>query len=331
MTVRRAARAVAAWAARAAGTRASTTLATAMLACTALAGCGAAEAGRPLDLPRSPSQLPAVARSHVMLIVLENREYGEALGEGPGEHGMPYFASLVRRGALFTDYHAIAHPSLPNYIALLAGNPLGIASDCEDCVAHGSTLAGQLEAAHRSWRAYMEGLPHPCFEGASAGGYAKKHDPFLYFPRIARSRARCRRVVPLAELARDLRARSLPAFAWITPNLCDDGHDCANASVDRFLARTVPYLLRELGAHGFLAITWDEGSTDSGCCKLAAGGRVALLLLGPDVRAGTRIGAPADHYSLLALIERSLGLPRLRGAACPCTPSLARAFTRAPR
>jgi hypothetical protein len=296
---------------------------TALLACAAV-GCGsAASPGRPLALPRSPARLSAPARSHLVVVVLENRELGEAIGGGEA----PYIEELAKRGTLAEDYHAIAHPSLPNYIALLAGDPLGIQSDCTECQARGATLVDQLERAHVGWRAYMEGMPRPCYRGGSAGGYAKKHDPFMYFPQIASRPGRCRNVVPLPRLASDLRAGTLPALAWITPNLCDDGHDCALRSVDRFLARLGPYLLRSLGPRGVLALVWDEGTSASGCCGGARGGRVPLILDGFTVRAGYRLTAPADHYSLLALIEDSLGVGRLRGAACPCTPSLNAAFT----
>jgi phospholipase C len=290
-----------------------------------LAGCGsAASPGAPLALPSSPARLARSARSHFVVIVLENREFGEVIGSSSAS----YINGLAHDGALASDYYAIAHPSLPNYIALLAGDPLGISSDCTDCQARGATLPDQLEHAHIGWRAYMEDLPQPCYTGASAGGYAKKHDPFMYFRQIADNPARCRRVVPLARLADDLRRGRLPAFAWITPNLCDDGHDCPTTSVDRFLAHVVPYLLAGIGPHGVLAVVWDEGTSNSGCCSLAGGGRVPLILAGRSVRAGYRLRTPSDHYSLLALIEDSFGLPRLRGAACACTPSLDAAFKR---
>jgi phosphatidylinositol-3-phosphatase len=295
----------------------------ALLACMALAGCGSsASPGASLALPGSPAQISRSARSHFVVIVLENRESDEVIGSGSAR----YVNTLARQGALAIDYHAITHPSLPNYIALLAGDPLGIASDCTDCQARGAALPDQLERAHIDWRAYMEGLPRPCYAGASAGGYAKKHDPFMYFRQIAGDPARCRKVVPLTRLAGDLRGGRLPPFAWITPNLCDDGHDCPTASVDRFLAHLVPYLLTGLGPQGLLAVVWDEGTSNRECCSRAAGGRVPLILAGPPVRAGYSLGIPADHYSLLALIEDAFGLPRLRGAACPCTPSLNAAF-----
>ncbi len=298
----------------------------ALLACGALAGCGSASSpGEPLKLPSSPAHIARSARSHFVVIVLENRELGEVIGDGSA----PYVNALARKGALANDYHAITHPSLPNYIALIAGDPLGISSDCTDCEAHGTTLVDQLQGAHIGWRAYMEGLPRPCWSGASStAGYAKKHDPFMYFNQIASNPARCRNVVPLSKLASDLRRDRLPPFAWISPNLCDDGHDCSDASVDRFLAHLVPYLLAGLGTHGVLAIVWDEGTSESGCCGRASGGRVPLILAGPQVRVGYRLNGLADHYSLLRLIEDSFGLAHLRGAACPCTPSLNAAFKR---
>lgn len=301
-----------------------TALPATLLMCLASASCGSAGApGKPLALPRSPAALGHSARSRFVVVMLENRELGEVIGAGSA----PYLNALARRGALATDYHAIAHPSLPNYIALLAGNPLGIQSDCTECQAHGPMLVDQLEAAHLGWGAYMEGMPTPCYAHSASGGYAKKHDPFMYFSQIADEPARCRRVVPLAQLPTDLRTGRLPAFVWITPNLCDDGHDCPVASADRFMARLAPYLLRSLGPHGVLAVVWDEGTGNSGCCEgTAAGGRVALILAGPGVHAGYRLQTPADHYSLLRLIEDFFALPRLREAACPCTPSLNAAF-----
>jgi phospholipase C len=289
----------------------------------ALAGCVSATAGDSVNSTQSPASATPAAGPHVAVIVLENRELDEVIGD----RSAPYLGALARRGALALDYHAITHPSLPNYIAMIAGDPLGISSDCTRCTARGSELTDQLESAHLSWRAYMQAMPRPCYTGSEAGEYAKKHDPFMYFGQIADSRARCANVVPLSELASALGTRGLPAFSWITPDLCDDGHDCANSIVSRFLASIVPRLLRALGPQGLLAITWDEGSSSSGCCKLAAGGRVGLILLGPQVRPGARLHAPADHYSLLALIEQVFGLPRMRGAACACTPSLDAAFT----
>jgi len=167
---------------------------------------------------------------------MENAEYGEVIGSGDA----PYVNSLARRYGLATSSYAVAHPSLPNYLALTAGSTQGVSSDCSECQASGPSIVDQLEASGVSWRAYLEGVPGPCFRGAEADGYAKKHNPFAYYPAVAGSRSRCTKLVGFARLAADLRAGTLPTYAWITPNLCDDGHDCGVDAGDRFLARTVP-------------------------------------------------------------------------------------------
>ncbi len=103
------------------------------------------------------------------------------------------------------------------------------------------------------------------------------------------------------------------------------------AAGDRFLARTVPALLRELGPQGLLVLTWDEGSSDAGCCAAAAGGHVATIVAGPGVRRGAQLSTPIDHYGVLGSIEEALGLPALAGAANPRSGRMTDVFVRRPR
>jgi phospholipase C len=252
----------------------------------------------------------APARSHVVLIVLENHGYGEVTGSPEA----PYLNRLARRGALATDYHAVAHPSLPNYLALLGGSTFGIDSNCTECAVPGPNLATQLSNAGIAWHAYMEGMPHPCFRGDGAGGYVKRHDPFMYFPSITADLRRCSDVVPTRTLRTDLKRHSLPAFAWIGPNLCYSAHDCNLATADLHLSTLVPRIDRQLGPHGLLIVTFDEGKGNAGCCGEAGGGRVFTVAIGPGVPRGTRLTRGYDHYSLLAGLEDRFGLPRLRKA-----------------
>jgi hypothetical protein len=259
---------------------------------------------------------------------MENKEDSDVLGNPAA----PYANALARRYGLATQSYAITHPSLPNYLALTSGSTQGVSSDCTDCHVAARNIVDQLEAARISWRAYLEGLPSSCFKGAAAGGYAQKHNPFIYYQDIADSPRRCNELVGFSALARDLRAGALPTYVWVTPNLCDDTHDCPVAAGDRFLARTVPALLREIGPHGFIVITWDEGSSDASCCGgVAAGGAIATIVAGPDVRRGGRDRAPVDHYGVLRTIEDALGLPPLGGAADPRNGRLDSLFTRPPR
>jgi hypothetical protein len=250
-----------------------------------------------------PGALPRF--SHVFIVVLENYD-GAAFV--PAE--MPYLTGLAARGAAADRYAAVAHPSLPNYLALLAGDTFGVQSDCSDCFQSAANLADQVERAARSWKGYMEDLPRPCFTGASAAGYALKHDPFLYFRSIRDDAARCGRVVPLGEFGRDLAGGSVPDLAWVTPNLCHDGHDCEEAEADRWLGGFLPTILesRAWRADGVLFIVWDEA--DAG-----EGERVPLLALSPLARAGYRSATPYTHYSLLRTIEEAWGLAPLGRAA----------------
>jgi len=286
----------------------------------ALSACGGGRARAPVQSTASPvASVSGGPPAHVAVILMENEEFGDVVGS----HEAPFLNSLAHTYALARSMFAITHPSLPNYLTLTGGSTFGIDSDCTDCSVGATSIVDQLERAGVSWRAYMEDLPHPCFTGAGAGDYAKKRDPFAYYTRITGSPARCNRIVPLSRLAVDERAGALPRYIWITPNLCNDMHDCDVATGDRFLSKLVPPLLDALGPRGVLFITWDEGSSDDGCCRLASGGHVVTIAAGGLARRRARLTAPADHYSLLQTLEDVLGLPRLRGAACPCTPSLA--------
>jgi phosphatidylinositol-3-phosphatase len=290
------------------------------LAASAIAGCGAGAQALPVQVHPSPlATLPGGPPAHIAVIVMENEEYGDIIGSTSA----PFINHLARRFALARGMYAISHPSLPNYLALTGGSTFGRTDDCTECTVTATSIIDQLTSAGISWKAYMESLPSPCYTGAFSGDYAKKHDPFVYYTRLTGNRAACAAgVVPLARLASDERNHTLPRVIWITPNLCHDMHDCDVATGDRFLSRLVPPLLRALGRGGLLILTWDEGSSDNGCCRVASGGHILTILAGPGARPGARMRTPADHYSVLQTIEDLLGLHRLRGAACPCTPSL---------
>ena len=282
----------------------------------ALSGCGAS--AKQIPAQTRPAPRIAIRAAHIAVIVMENEEYGDILGSS----STPFINRLATTYALARQMYAIRHPSLPNYLALTGGSTFGIDSDCTDCSVPGSGIAGQLTARGLTWKGYMEDLPHPCYTGAGAGNYAKKHDPFVYYRAIVHDPHTCRNVVPLGQLASDEHAGHLPTLSFITPNLCHDMHDCDPSVGDRFLRAAVPPLLRALGPRGLLVLTFDEGSSDNGCCRLASGGHVVTILAGGLARRGARLATPVDHYSTLQAIEDLTGVSRMSGAACACTPSL---------
>jgi hypothetical protein len=239
------------------------------------------------------------------------------------------------------------------------------------------TIGNQLTAKHLGWKGYMQDMGndagrehaacgHPKLgaidntqEAEPGDGYATRHDPFVYFHSVIDSRRYCdAHVVALGSstgampakalpgesgLATDLKsATRTPAFSFIVPNLCSDGHDypCANqksgasaaADIDKFLQTWVPKIMSSPAyAHGgLIEITFDEaGDADtSACCGEAAGpgaaqpgiggpggGRIGALLLSPYIRPGSTDPRPYNHYSSLAAWEELFGLKRLAYAA----------------
>jgi hypothetical protein len=267
------------------------------------------------------SSTPVTGVPHVMVMVFENREFSQVIGNPSA----PYFNELARRYGLATASYGQTHPSLPNYLTLIAGSPLGVSSDCLSCTVHGATLVDQLEAKGIGWRAYMQGAPTPCYRGVSSPGhYAKRHDPFMYFPHLADNPAQCDHVVPFHDLAADLASNSAPPFLWVTPNTCDDAHNCSIATADAFLQRTLPMVLASswYAAGGVVIVTFDEGTTDASCCRGAAGGRIPTIVVSARTPPGARSALPVDQAGTLATVEDLYGLPHLRLAACRCSGSL---------
>jgi hypothetical protein len=263
--------------------------------------------------------------SHVVLIVMENRECGHVIGNPDA----PYLTALARRYAQPRAFYGITHPSTPNYLALTSGSTFGFTDSCSGCSVNARNLVDELEPAGISWKAYIEDFPGSCFQGRRTGLYVRRHNPLLFYEDIARDPTRCSKIVPLNQLAVDEARQALPRFAWISPNVCHDMHNCGTRAGDTFLSHLVPPLLQAVGPRGVVIITWDEGETKRGCCSKAKGGNIPTILAGASVRPDVHSALPYDSYSILRTIEDSWGLPRLGGAACPCTPPLTALF-RAP-
>jgi phosphatidylinositol-3-phosphatase len=234
---------------------------------------------------------------------MENHEYRSIIGNPC----CPYINSLAGAGTLFTNYHAVTHPSLPNYLAMTSGSTAGKTGT--DSVIPGEidveNLFRQLSDAGVSWNAYPETMPSPCYRGAFFGAlhsrYVLEHDPAMIYANVAAT-SLCNHVVPPVGIA------SLPDFSFITPNSCNSMHSCPRPVGDGWLRANVGALLSALGPEGRVILTWDEGTTGAG-----GGGQVVTIELGPGVPVGQN-STRLDHYSLLAGIERAFGLPLLQNA-----------------
>ena len=222
------------------------------------------------------------------------------------------------------------------------------------------TVADQLEAAKLTWRGYMEDMGNdPARESATCGHsppggpertgratvkdkYAAKHDPFVYFHSIIDDQARCdAHVVNLDKLPADLGSiKTTPNYAFITPNLCNDGHDahCVDGgpggfqAIDAFLKKWVPLITGSpaFKKDGLLIITFDESGfagpeSSTACCgeqglpgssqqagmNGPGGGLIGAVLLSRFIKPGTVSSEPYNHYSTLRYVEDTFGLPHL--------------------
>jgi phosphatidylinositol-3-phosphatase len=322
------------------------------------------------------SRVPQI--KHLFVIVLENENEQESFG---ADASAPYLArTLPKHGALLPDYFGIGHNSLDNYLAMISGQPPNpvTQADCrtfepmmpgtlngrgialgQGCVfpAKVKTVAGQLERRGLTWHGYMEDMAaagyrtcgHPAIGSADqtqaatpTAQYATRHDPFVYFRSIIDTPACRRNVVDLGRLRADLRDEArTPAYSFITPDLCADGHDatCADPAepggfqgIDAFLEEWIPRIEASAAYRdrGMILITFDESESGAeSCCGETAGpnttdngdgkpgpggGTVGAVALSPCIRPGTVSHSSYNHYSMLRWVEDNFHLPHLADA-----------------
>jgi phosphatidylinositol-3-phosphatase len=280
-----------------------------------------------------------VAVTHVVVIVLENHSYGQIVGPAgsTAARQSPFVnGTVARRCGLATNSHAITHPSLPNYLAITAGTNGGISSDCTGCWTSAHNIFGQLGGSGRSWRAYQESMPRTC-DRSNYGLYAKRHNPPTYFRGLV---ARCPAWdVPLGSFASGRFATAvrhgwLPAYSFVTPNLCHDTHDCPIHTGDDWLRQWVPLITNSTGYRAgrtVVFITWDEGAGGFARESCALHPRdqschIPTFVLSAYTRPGTRSAVRYTHWSLLKASETLLHLPLLAHAGDLATLSLRPAF-----
>ena len=245
----------------------------------------------------------------VFTIVFENEDAANVISPAN-----PYINQLAHQYGLPVAYTSSVHPSLPNYILMTSGTQNGVTTDADPSynvtIPGTANLADQLDAAGVPWRAYMESMGDPCTT-QSSGDYAAHHDPFIYYWDMRMNTARCQKeIVDFdASFATDL-ASNAYRFMWITPNMCNDMHNCSTQTGDAWLAKVVPQIMDSPGykAGGAIFILTDEGNTR----YLGASANLPILVVSPNlVTAPYQTTTPFGHPSYLATVEDILGLPRL--------------------
>jgi hypothetical protein len=245
----------------------------------------------------------------VFTIVFENENAANVLTPSA-----PYFVELAARYGNAEAYTSNTHPSLVNYIMMTSGTTGGITTNDDpatnktiDGTAH---LAEQLDAARVPWRAYMESMGEPC-RLASEEPYGARHNPFVYYTSLTSDAARCRdRVVDFdAHFTEDLAADRY-RYMWITPNNCNNMHDCPVQTADAWLRRVMGQIMESPGYKrgGVVFVLFDEGRLRI----FNAGANVVGIVVSPQLVApGMSSQTAFDHRSYLATVEDIFGMPRL--------------------
>jgi acid phosphatase len=261
----------------------------------ALAVCAAMV---PVAATAQPAAVPRF--DHIVLVMFENKGYDAIIGNAAA----PYFNHLAAAGALFTDSHGLTHPSQPNYIALFSGDPQAVTDDsCPHDFTGVDNLATQLGRAGLTFTGYSEDIPNPGYTGCTGndGRYARKHNGWVNFADVPATANQ-----PYSAFPSDY--TKLPTISFVTPNMCNDIHDCPVPVGDTWLQHNLSaYADWAATNNSLLIVTFDE---DEG----TGGNRIPTILYGAHVRPG-QYSEHIDHYSVLRTLENSYALPPLANAA----------------
>lgn len=268
------------------------------------AGPGPGESTTPAASKARPSGVSAPNEkvTKLLIVVEENSSLAQM------RSGMPYTFSLAKRFGYATNYYALTHPSLPNYVGMASGQTYGIADDASPS-AHqlpGRTVFGQALAQGRTAGVYAEAMTARCATD-NEGDYAVKHNAWAYFPD---ERSSClSHDVPVGDLWADVEKGRLPNVGLVVPDLCHDAHDCDLSVADRWMESLMGKVFAGPDwKSGRLAVVVTADEDDH-----SAGNKVLTVVVHPSQRHHV-VTERLDHYSLTRLYEDVVHAPYLAHA-----------------
>ncbi len=245
-----------------------------------------------------PAAAAVPAFDHIVLVMFENKKYSSINGSSSA----PYFTTLASQSAKFTNSFAITHPSQPNYVALFSGATQGVTDDtCPANLGAKANLGRQLIDAGKTFKGYSEALPSDGYTGCSSGTYRRKHNSWVDFSNVpATSNLR------YSAFPSDF--TQLPTVSFVTPDMCNDMHDCSIGTGDTWLKKNLDAYAQWAKTHNSLLITtFDE---DSGTSV----NQIFTAFTGANVKVGS-YSESINHYTVLRTIEAAYGLPGIGNAA----------------
>ncbi len=278
-----------------------------------------------LAQPPAPAQAPDPAPApvvlggkhfdRVLIIVLENQNYSSVMKD-------PFLAQLAQMGASFSNFHALMHPSYPNYLAMVSGSVFGVQSN--DQITLPNDNSHRTIADFLDWKNYAEDYPsQPQPFLVDRGKYSRKHVPFLSFAKIQQESfgnvisvdpkdSHNRFVTDVQAFRSDPEKHPLPRYMFYSPNGDDDGHDPvffpgrglrkASSWLNTFFKDWFP--LDEKMKGTLVIVTFDESEV------FETTERIYTVFLGDMVKTG-EVTEAYTHYSVLRTIEDNFGLPPL--------------------
>jgi len=264
----------------------------------------------------SPSATPSSKApfGNVFILVEENANYSDVIGSS----NMPYLKGLANQYGLATQYYADTHPSIGNYLMLTTGQvltnldsqtPLTLPVSVDNVVR-------ELIGSGNSWKQYAESIPSAGYIGGNSdccgGRFYTRHAPLPYM-KDAQAAGQVANIVPLTQLGRDLANSALPNYGFITPDGCDDAHDCGLDVADRWLKMNIDPLIKspQFQKNGLLVLVFDESRND----QTNGGGRVPAVIISPFAKGDYKSTTFYRHESVLRLMLEGLGVTKLPGSA----------------
>ena len=256
------------------------------------------------------AQVPA--SSHVVLVMEENESASSVIGSSSAWH---YLNSLATQYAQATNYYGNYHPSIDNYFMITTGTNPANDNDSFTATVSADNIVRHMLTAGKTWKSYAQSLPSVGYTGGNvpaSGGTGSTTSATTRLPTsptCRNSTNEAANLVPFTQFATDLANNQLPNLTYIVPDGLHDAHDGTPAAADAFLQTNLAPLLAspafQPGGDGLLIIAFDEAATSD---TTHGGGRIAVVVVGPNVKRGFQSTVLYQHQNLGRTIFDALGL-----------------------
>ncbi|MES2287318.1 MAG: alkaline phosphatase family protein [Bacteroidota bacterium] len=220
--------------------------------------------------------------AHIIFVWFENKDYSQIIGSSSA----PFINSLISKGTLFTNSHALGHPSYPEYIAFFAGTKNGKTNN--DCIAgapySNANLYTQLKAKGKSFSWYSEDLPVIGSKTCNSGAYTERHNPTQCFSNVPSTANKRWSDFPT-------NFSSLERVVCITPNLDHDMHDGSISQGDNWLKNNCTNLINWCKTNNSVFVVYFDENNG------IAGNRIPVIAVGQPVKVNYRSTVYYDHYN----------------------------------